>query len=75
MVAGDVEALAHEYCQQGVPVTFDEYSGLQHTEAAVPFETHAMTFLTNLFLGLPPANGCSSIGPGTSIAPLPKPHK
>jgi hypothetical protein len=35
MVAGDVEALAYEYCQQGVPVTFDEYSGLQHTEAAV----------------------------------------
>jgi hypothetical protein len=74
MVAGDVEALAHEYCQQGVPVTFDEYSGLEHTEAAVPFETHAMTFLTSLFLGLPPNNGCSSIGPGTSIAPLPKPH-
>jgi hypothetical protein len=34
-----------------------------------------MTFLSNLFLGLPPSNGCSSIGPGTSIAPLPKPNK
>jgi hypothetical protein len=74
MVAGDVEALAHEYCQQGVPVTFDEYPGLEHTEAAVPFETDAMTFLTGLFAGQPPNNGCSSIGPGTSIAPLPKPH-
>jgi Secretory lipase len=74
MVAGDVEALAHEYCTQGVPVTFDEYPGLEHTEAAVPFETDAMTFLTNLFLGLP-RNGCSSIGPGTSIAPLPNPQK
>jgi Secretory lipase len=75
MVAGDVEALAHEYCQQGVPVTFDEYTGLEHTEAAVPFETDAMTFLTDLFAGQAPNNGCSSIGPGTSIAPLPKPHK
>jgi pimeloyl-ACP methyl ester carboxylesterase len=75
MVAGDVEALAHEYCQQGVPVTFDEYSGLTHAEAAIPFETDALTFLGNLFLGLPPNNGCSSIGPGTSIAPLPNPHK
>jgi Secretory lipase len=75
MVAGDVEALAYEYCQQGVPVTFDEYSGLEHTEAAVPFETDAMTFLGNLFAGGAPSNGCSSIGPGTSIAPLPPPHK
>lgn len=75
MVAGDVEALAHEYCKQGVPVTFDEYSGLEHTEAAVPFETDAMTFLTNLFAGQPPGNGCASIGPGTSIAPLPVPRR
>ncbi|HEY3951948.1 MAG TPA: lipase family protein [Streptosporangiaceae bacterium] len=75
MVAADVQALAHEYCQQGVPVSFDEYSGLEHTEAAVPFEAHALTFLTSLFLGLPPSNGCSSIGPGASIAPLPMPHR
>jgi hypothetical protein len=75
MIAGDVEALAHEYCQQGLPVTFDEYSGLQHTPAAVPFETDAMTFLTSLFSGLPASNGCSSIGNGNSIAPLPPPSK
>lgn len=75
MVAGDVEALAHEYCTQGVPVTFEEYPGLEHTEAAVPFETAAMTFLTSLFVGLPASNGCSSIGKGTSIAPLPNPQK
>ena len=74
MIAGDVEALAHEYCKQGVPVTFDEYPGLPHTEAAAPFETDAMTFLENLFAGQPASNGCSSIGPGTSIAPLPWPH-
>ena len=75
MIAGDVEALAHEYCTEGVPVTFDEYPGLPHTEAAVPFEADAMTFLTNLFLGLPAPNGCSSIGTGNSLAPLPTPHK
>ncbi|HEY3735548.1 MAG TPA: lipase family protein [Streptosporangiaceae bacterium] len=73
MIAGDVEALGHEYCQQGVPVTFDEYSGLTHTAAAVPFETHAMTFLEGLFAGLPAPNGCSSIGPGNPITKLPKP--
>jgi hypothetical protein len=73
MIAGDVQALAHEYCRQKVPVTFDVYSGLQHTPAAVPFETHAVAFLTSLFLGLPAPDGCSSIGPGNSLAPLPNP--
>jgi Secretory lipase len=75
MIAGDVEGLAHEYCTQGVPVTFDVYSGLEHTEAAVPFETDAMTFLTGLFAGGAPPNGCSSIGQGNSLAPLPNPKK
>lgn len=74
MIAGDVEALAHEYCTQGVPVTFDVYDGLTHTEAAVPFESDAMSFLTSLFAGSPPSNGCSSIGKGNSLKPLPYPH-
>jgi hypothetical protein len=73
MVAGDVQALAHEYCQRGVPVTFDQYAGLQHTPAAVPFEAHALSFLEALFAGLPPANGCASIGPGNPLTPLPPP--
>jgi acetyl esterase/lipase len=73
MVAGDVEALAHEYCQRGVPVTFDEYAGLQHTPAAVPFEADAFTFLVGRFAGLPAPDGCASIGTGNSLAPLPAP--
>ena len=73
MIADDVEALAHEYCQRGVSVTFDEYPGLQHTPAAVPFETHALTFLESLFGGSSPGSNCSSIGPGNSLAPLPTP--
>jgi hypothetical protein len=73
MIAGDVEALAHEYCQRGVAVTFDEYAGLQHTPAAVPFEADALTFLEGLMAGLPAPNGCASIGAGNSLAPLPTP--
>ena len=73
MIAGDVQSLAYQYCQEGVPVTFDEYSGLQHTPAAVPFEAHALIFLESLFAGLPPANGCASIGPGNPLTPLPPP--
>jgi hypothetical protein len=73
MIAGDVQGLAHEYCQRGVAVTFDEYAGLQHTPAAVPFEADALTFLEGRMLGLPAPNGCASIGAGNSLAPLPAP--
>jgi hypothetical protein len=73
MITGDVEGLAHEYCQRGVPVTFDVYNGDAHSAAAIPFEEDALTFLTGRFLGLPAPNGCSSIGTGNSLAPLPTP--
>jgi hypothetical protein len=66
-----VEALAHEYCTQGVPVTFSEYSGLSHEEAIAPFESTALSFLEARFAGGPAPNGCASIGAGNSLAPLP----
>lgn len=73
MIDGDVEALAHQYCHSGVPVTFDVFKGLPHAEAAVPFEIDALSFLEGQFNGLPAPNGCASIGPGNSLAPLPQP--
>jgi hypothetical protein len=73
MIDGDVEALAHQYCGSGVPVTFDVYQGLPHADAAVPFEADALAFLEGRFLGLPAPNGCAAIGPGNSLAPLPQP--
>ncbi len=73
MVAKDVEALAHTYCHRGVSVEFKEYSGDDHTEAAIPFEATAFTFLTRRLNGTPVANGCSSVGMGNSLAPAPIP--
>ncbi|HEY1617064.1 MAG TPA: lipase family protein [Streptosporangiaceae bacterium] len=73
MVDGDVEALAHEYCGRGVPVTYTVYPLLPHSDAAVPFEAQALAFLENLFNGKTPSDGCSSIGQGNSLAPLPQP--
>ncbi len=70
MVAADVEALAHEYCQQGVPVEFSEYQNLDHEEAIAPFESGALAFLQARFSGSAPVNGCASIGAGNSLAPL-----
>jgi len=73
MVAKDVQALAYTYCRRGVSVQFGQYNGDDHTEAAIPFEQAAFTFLTERLAGLPTQNGCSSIGPGNSLAPVPVP--
>jgi hypothetical protein len=73
MVTADVEALAHEYCTQGVPLQLSVYSGEDHDEAALTFEPAAVTFLEQRFAGLPFATGCASVPDGDSIAPLPTP--
>lgn len=72
MVSKDVEALAHEYCSQGVPVDFIEEYGADHTEAAVPFEAVlGPAQVQAWFAGLPPVNDCLLVGQGNSLAPLP----
>jgi Secretory lipase len=71
MIANDVEALAHTYCQRGVSVQFQEYKGQDHTGAAIQFEPAALAFVTERLLGLPVPNDCPSIAPGNSLAPLP----
>ena len=75
MIANDDEALAHTYCQRGVSVQFNTYSGQDHDNAAVPFELGAFGFLTARLTGVPATNGCSSIEAGNSLAPvvIPKP--
>jgi hypothetical protein len=71
MIAADVKALAHTYCDRGVSVQFNEYKGDDHTGAAVPFELGAFTFITARLSGQQVPDGCSSIGAGNSLAPLP----
>jgi hypothetical protein len=75
MVAADDEALAHVYCKRGLAVQFDEYKGQSHTNAAVPFEAHARTFLDERLSGGPAINDCSMIGHGDSIAPIKRRHR
>jgi hypothetical protein len=70
MVAKDVEALAHQYCGQGVAVQYDVYDGADHTEAGALFFPAAMAFLAARFAGAPFAGNCADIGPGNSLAPL-----
>jgi hypothetical protein len=78
MVTKDVEALAHEYCKQGVPLQFTVYNGQDHDGAGEQFELGAsQQFLAERFAGTPFSNGCSSVGKGHSLAPLraPKHHR
>jgi hypothetical protein len=70
MIAADDEALAHEYCQKGVPVQFNVYMGDDHTAAAIPFEVGALAFLTERLNGLSVSDGCSSIGAGNALTPV-----
>ncbi len=71
IVAGDVEGLAHLYCERGVSVQLGEYQNLDHEEASAPFESHAFTLIQAWMAGLNTTNGCSSVGTGNSLAPLP----
>jgi hypothetical protein len=58
MPAADERQLARGYCQRGVPVTYTEYPGLAHQEAALPWEASALAFLQARFAGLPAASNC-----------------
>ena len=70
MVTKDVEALAHEYCSQGMTIQYEEYPGFSHTPAAVRFEPRAVQFLVQRFAGVPATNDCASVGIGNSLAPV-----
>jgi hypothetical protein len=69
--AADVEGLAQLYCKRGVSVQFDEYQQLDHEEASAPFESKAFALIHAWLAGLPTPDGCSSVGTGSSLDPLP----
>ena len=59
MNARDVQALADEYCRQGVPVQFEEYQGASHESAGAFFEPQTGPFLVDRFAGAPFPGNCS----------------
>jgi hypothetical protein len=72
MIARDVIGLAHEYCSQGSQVQLNIYRNSDHTDAAIKFEPTASAFLAARFAGTPFVDGCSRIGKGNSLGPLPR---
>ncbi|MFI5715169.1 lipase family protein [Nocardia sp. NPDC051750] len=71
MVTRDIEALAHQYCARGVPVTYARYDHFDHMAAFALFQTQAAQFLAARFHNVLPTTNCASIGPGNSLAPIP----
>lgn len=70
MVEGDEDALAYEYCHQGVAVDFEELQGMNHDQAGEAFLAQAPAYLAGRFAGDPAPDNCPSIPPGNSLAPI-----
>ncbi|KZB85374.1 lipase family protein [Amycolatopsis regifaucium] len=70
MVAGDVRALARQYCETGnKSVKYDQYNTLSHVGAAVVWAPLAIGWLNDRFAGKAAPSSCGKIAPGNSLAP------
>ncbi|MFE2011387.1 lipase family protein [Streptomyces sp. NPDC059491] len=70
MVAGDVRALARQYCATGNDsIAYREYALLSHTGVPVVWAPLAMDWLDDRFEGRPAPSDCGRIPAGNSLAP------
>lgn len=70
MVAGDVRALARQYCATGdAPVKYRQYDLLSHTGVPLVWAPTALDWLKDRFAGEPAPSDCGGIPPGNSLAP------
>ncbi|MDE1999521.1 MAG: triacylglycerol lipase [Burkholderiales bacterium] len=73
MLAGDVRALARQYCAKGVTIKYNEYA-LSHFTSMVSWLPQATLWVNDRFGGFfgPVAapNNCSSIQPGNALDPV-----
>jgi hypothetical protein len=71
MVAGDVRALARQYCDTGNPaVVYQQYDALSHTVSLAAWAPPALAWLLDRFAGTPAPTGCDGIAPGNPLAPM-----
>jgi hypothetical protein len=72
MIAGDVRALARQYCATGDPnVDYTQYDALSHIPTGLVWTPAAVSWLDDRFAGLRPPSTCGEIAPGNSLAPHP----
>lgn len=70
MVAGDVRALANQYCATGDDaISFTQYDALSHIGTAVAWAPTAVTWLADRFAGNAAPSDCGHIAAGNSLAP------
>ncbi|MFE4257989.1 lipase family protein [Streptomyces sp. NPDC056883] len=70
MVAGDVRALARQYCDKGnTSLKYQQYDLLSHVGAAVPWAPSALVWLNDRFAGKTAPSDCGRIPAGNSLAP------
>ncbi|MFF5973071.1 lipase family protein [Streptomyces sp. NPDC012769] len=70
MVAGDVRALARQYCATGNPaITYRQYELLSHVGVPVVWAPLAMDWLDDRFAGRTAPSDCGRIPAGNSLAP------
>ncbi|MFD7975591.1 lipase family protein [Streptomyces sp. NPDC059071] len=70
MVAGDVRALARQYCATGnSAISYDQYDLLSHFGAPVVWAPTALSWLDDRFAGRPAPSDCGRIPAGNSLAP------
>ncbi|MFI8825574.1 lipase family protein [Streptomyces sp. NPDC053431] len=70
MVAGDVRALARQYCATGnSAIAYDQYDLLSHVGAPVVWAPTALDWLDGRFAGRTAPSDCGRIPAGNSLAP------
>ncbi|GAA1943679.1 lipase family protein [Kitasatospora viridis] len=70
MVAGDVRALANQYCATGNrSIKYDQYDLLSHFGTAPAWALNAASWLNDRFAGRPAPSDCGHIPAGNSLAP------
>jgi hypothetical protein len=72
MVAGDVRALANQYCATGdSAISFTQYDALSHIGTAAVWAPAAESWLADRFAGQAAPSDCGDIAAGNSLAPEP----
>ncbi|MET9650765.1 lipase family protein [Streptomyces sp. NPDC006460] len=70
MVAGDVRALARQYCATGNPaIRYSQFELLSHTGVPVAWAPLALGWLNDRFAGRTAPSDCGRIPAGNSLAP------
>lgn len=70
MVAGDVRALARQYCATGTAaVAYQQYDFLSHFGVPAVWAPQALAWLNDRFAGRPAPSDCGHIPAGNSLAP------